>query len=332
VVAQAYTAHGEEAEATVFMEGTPGSPWYVLIDEAELLFQVNWFGYWAEGAAGSAEIYAELTAEPTEGEPLFTDAESGEFGEDGPLYINKAVVLPFEADEVGRYGVTISVTALAAGEGAIAEGGYSTEVVALSRPVGDFPDDGEPRFGTLEEDGFFLDWRGWRGGPCRTSVDDAAVTRTLDEACLVGEDAEALAALLTEALEGDLTPAEQARIREQAGYAYAARGDWEIAARQFREALRRWEDEDDAYAVAVALHNLGVAEGALGRPAEALLVQAIELREQMDDWSGFFVTWAQLGVLWQDAGTLYEAAEALEELGWPQADRVREFALEFDEF
>ncbi len=207
---------------------------------------------------------------------------------------------------------------------------YETRLVVLNRP-GSFPSDPSdyvPAFGELESQGILLDWRGWRRGPCFVETDgNVEANRQLDEACIAFEGGDWGQAMddLQRALDmaGENTVL-QNRIRQQMGILAGASDQWNVAVRNFRAALAAAQSSDDAFEVALALRNLGVAlrQAELNDEGDFYLFQAIQVFDQLEDWLGSALGWGQFGVYWDSPDTLEWVAGVLSDNGLPQGDLI----------
>ncbi len=187
------------------------------------------------------------------------------------------------------------------------------------------PEDFTPQFGDLENNGVLLDWRGWRLGPCFLRADDLPdVSALISEACVgfASNDWGAATESLLDALDGtDDNPALHSRIVQQLGTLAAASGDWQKARDCFEEGLKAARAQNDALEVAIALHNLGIAQKMTELPEEGEqnLWQSVQLSDQIEDWLGAALTYGQFGYYWQDTGTLEWVTTTLRDSGIPQA-------------
>ncbi|MGF1506223.1 MAG: tetratricopeptide repeat protein, partial [Anaerolineae bacterium] len=296
-----------EPAVTISAEPLPERD-YILVGEPYHL-RTQWALVWPEGTSDAAggEIIVEIEGLGVVGEGYLDHVDKI-----GPDLWQDTVDAVVEIPEAGAYtGQAIIFMEV---NGDVIEERIPFGITALPFPdESDRPAESllEPAFGELEYDGIFLDWRAWYGGPCRLEADTPETIRLLDEACLFATELALVetADLLLEALDQSRDdPVLQARLRDQLGVIYAVFGDWEIAARQFRESLRIWETQADTLATAAALHNLGTAEMMLGQDAagEALLIHAVQIRDLADDWPAVLLTWALFSVYAGDPEALFE--------------------------
>ena len=213
---------------------------------------------------------------------------------------------------------------------------YETTVIALDSPpkILDTPEDFAPQFGDLEAGNILLDWRGWRLGPCLVRADDVPdAAADIAQACVGvanGDWGAAAGSLLSAAEAVGDNPALLNRLYQQLGVLAAVDGDMEKAARCFDMALAAARQQNDALEVAIALRNLGIAQRELGDEAgEQNMWQSIQLSDQIEDWSGSVITYAQFGYYWESVDTLDWVKSVLAERGLPQLATVERWQNDF---
>jgi tetratricopeptide (TPR) repeat protein len=193
----------------------------------------------------------------------------------------------------------------------------------------------QPRLGELEWQGIFLDWRAWNLGPCAVRLDDPALMRQLDDACVAAENGDWQGATTALQTALDLTDDRvlTATLRGHIGMLAAVAETWNVAVRNFREALDLWTMQGDSLAVAITLHNLGIVLIKLEQWEEgsALLSQGWRLRDEIGDYTGNALTWGQFGLIWDDRGTVEGASSTLRDYGMTLQSDVLVAWLELNE-
>jgi tetratricopeptide (TPR) repeat protein len=187
----------------------------------------------------------------------------------------------------------------------------------------------------LEWQGIFLDWRAWNLGPCAVRLDDPALMRQLDDACVAAENGDWQGATTALQTALDLTDDRvlTATLRGHIGMLAAVAETWNVAVRNFREALDLWTMQGDSLAVAITLHNLGIVLIKLEQWEEgsALLSQGWRLRDEIGDYTGNALTWGQFGLIWDDRGTVEGASSTLRDYGMTLQSDVLVAWLELNE-
>jgi hypothetical protein len=294
--------------------------------------RLNWRAVWLAGGAGNGRVGMDVYLR-TPDSPEFQwveTASTADFYEEGVTFREELLDSTLYLPAAGEYVVRADLKAEAWNDaiGAYADGAHTheTTVVALNQPddLVNTLEGLSPAFGELEAQGVFLDWRGWRFGPCFVRAEgNPEFTRLLDEACSAfeGGDWESAANALQDALNTTDDPSLHNRLRQQLGTIAAAAGRWNVAVRHFTEGERVALGLQDALEVAIAQHNLGVGliYAGFGEQAEPYLWQSLTLYDQMEDWVGATVAWGQFAVYWQDPETFEWVVPSLYESGLPQA-------------
>jgi tetratricopeptide (TPR) repeat protein len=342
-VAYPHLVYAPDGIAVEMMEQWPAPQEYMLYDNnVGLRLRTDWRALWLSGAYGSGHVVMDVSLQS----PGMADFEYAQYAATQPFeawgadFRNELLDATLYFAAPGSYRVRALVTVKAqndSGAQVVRDVTYEMNVIALSSPAeaptGD-PADFAPRFGEVESWGFLLDWRGWDEGPCYIQTDDnAEATRRLDEACVAVEDGDAAGAEtgLTAALDaaGD-DPYLLGLLRGQLGLLASAQGQWNVAARHFQESLELWRAGDQSQHVVIALHNLGIALLAAERWDEGNyhLSQSAQLAEQMQDWGGAMLTWAQLSRYWDSQESLDYFAGEMTANGWAQAWVLQSWADE----
>jgi hypothetical protein len=294
--------------------------------------RTDWRMLWLQDVHGISNVTLEVYVKP----PWAEDYESWDYVSTddreqwGASFENELLDSTLYLPDAGMYGVRAVLTVNARLDDqpdTTHQSTYETQVVVVSKPSDNLPSSVEyfqPAFGELENYGALLDWRSWAFGPCSLSSENQTVTRLMDQACvaLEGGDLDAVTVALQQALDEEEGRRTLATIRGQLGVLAAVYGQWNNAARNFREALNLWLVEDDALGVMTGLHNLGASLAFAGRWEEGVstLQQAEQLQHQMGDWPGVLFTNGQLAVLWQSVEYAQYVADQMSEAGLPQAD------------
>ncbi|MBL8163974.1 MAG: tetratricopeptide repeat protein, partial [Anaerolineae bacterium] len=342
-VAYPHLVYAPDGMAIEMMEQWPAEQEYLLYDNGVgLRLRADWRALWLTDAYGSGHVVMDVALQS----PGMEDFEYAQYAATQPFeawgsdFRNELLDATLYFSAPGVYRVRAVVTAKALDDGGnevVRDMTYEVSVLALSSPLeeptGD-PADFAPRFGEVESWGFLLDWRGWDEGPCYIQTDDnAEATRRLDEACVAVEngDAAGAEAALTAALDTvSDNPYLLGLLRGQLGLLASAQGQWNVAARHFQESLERWRAEDRSQEVVIALHNLGIALLAVERWDEGNyhLSQSAQLAEQMQDWGGAMLSWAQLSRYWDSQESLDYMAGEMTNNGWAQAWVLQSWADE----
>ncbi|MBI5668570.1 MAG: tetratricopeptide repeat protein [Chloroflexi bacterium] len=297
--------------------------------------RVDWRMLWLQDVHGTGRVTMETFVQP----PWSSDYESWDWvsTEDreawGPDFQNELLDSTLWLDTPGLYRVRAMVEVHTWIENVGERGSqaiFETQLLVLSVPPEGIPSSNEyfvPTFGDLESQGLFPDWRGWAFGPCAVTTDNETVTRLLDAACLSVEagDLNAAAVNLQQTLDAEQNPRILATVRGQLGMLAAVNSQWNIAARNFREALNLWQAEDDAVGVAHSLHNLGTVLIWAGRSEEGdyWLNQANQLQNQIGDWIGGLFTAAQFSVYWNATDYAEYVVGEFNNRGLPQAEPLQ---------
>jgi hypothetical protein len=171
-----------------------------------------------------------------------------------------------------------------------------------------------------------LDWRAWRGGPCALAfrAQDSAARAPLDAACAAFEagDYSAFFAALDGIEFADSGLA--ADVYAVAGLLLMTFGQPDSAAEAFAAAESFAIPAGDVYGLAAHLHNLGVAQAALGDfdSAYANFECTREMLAQYWDEAGDALLRANLAYLNRDGNTLDSTAWYFRDNGLPQAERL----------
>lgn len=342
-VAYPHLVYSPDGMAIEMMEQWPAEQEYMLYDNGVgLRLRADWRALWLSDSYGKGHIVMDVWLQS----PGMEDFEYAQYAAAQPFegwgadFRNELLDATLYFAAPGMYRVRAVVTAKTwddSGGEALRETTYEVGVVALSSPAAwptSDPADFAPRFGEVESWDFLLDWRGWGDGPCYIQTDDnAEATRRLDEACVAVENgdssgAESALTAALDALRDD--PRLLGLLRGQLGLLASAQGQWNVAARHFQESLELWRAEDQSQEVVIALHNLGIALLAAERWDEGSyhLSQSAQLAEQMEDWGGAMLGWAQLSRYWESQESLDYFAEEMTNNGWAQAWVVRSWAEE----
>ncbi len=326
----------DQAIVEMFPTYTSGSEVFVVNTGRGLRLRVRWYALWLFDVGGVGRVSMEIGLRAV-GDADYQSVDSAStadfdgYGADHrEELLDSTLYLPEAGDYDVRAVVQVTATTSETGVDTAQEIIYETRVMALNQPeaIPTSADDFAPAFGGLEAEHVFLDWRGWRYGPCYIQTDDNPdATRILDEACAAFERGEWDAA--ANRLQDTLNAVHedvwlQNRLRQQLGTIAAASGQWNAAVRHFREGLTLATATRDALETGIALHNLAVALTAAGfeEETEALLWHAVALRDQMNDYPAGFLSYAVLAEFWDSTGTYDWVVPALYESGLAQADAV----------
>lgn len=315
--------------------------YFVVNRGAGLRLRADWRAVWLTNSSGAGRVSMDVYLRAPDAAPddfqWVENAVTADFYEEGATHREELLDSTLYLPDAGEYGVRVEVKAEAWNDAtsSYTEGThtYQTIVRAVNQPD-DLLNTVEalsPAFGDMEWNGVFLDWRGWRFGPCFVrSEDNPDFTRHLDEACTAFEqgDWDTAANALQDALSADDSPELHNRLRQQLGFLSAAAGRWNVAARHFTEGLGVAHSLQDSLEVAIALHNLGVAlvKAEFVKEGETRLWQAINLYDQMEDWPSAMVGWAQFAVHWRSLETFEWVVPALYDHGLPQAEMLESLA------
>jgi len=340
-LAAPHLIYNSDGSVTVDMMPESAQDFYFVVNTGVgLRLRVDWRAIWVTGGAGGGKVGMDVYLRaPDAAEDDFRwveNASTAEFWEESATHHEELLDSTLYLPGTGDYGVRVEVKAEAWNEatGAYVEGlhTYQVKVMALNQPD-DLLDTIEalsPAFGDLEEQGVFMDWRGWQFGPCFVrSEGNTAFTQLLDEGCSAFEDGDwdNAANALQDALSADDSPALQNRLRQQLGMLAGASGRWNVAVRHFTEGLSIAHSLHDSLEIAIALHNLGASlinAGFLDE-SEPYLWQAINLYDQMGDSRGAAVAWAELAAYWESLETLEWVIQTLYDHGLPQAAILQTF-------
>ncbi|MBK8020033.1 MAG: hypothetical protein IPK19_01095 [Chloroflexi bacterium] len=336
VVADPYIVFAPGGVHIEMMPGwTNGTEYFVVNTGRGVRLRVTWRSLWTADSqgAGSVGIEVWLKASGSEGDYQYVDsAVTADFESGGPDHreevLDTTIYLPGTGRYLLRAVATVNADDYTAGASTSGEHVYETEIIAFNQPES-FPsaiEDVTPRFGDLEsEQRAILDWRGWRYGPCFVQTEDNPdATRLLDDACVAAEagDWETAANALQDALGAvgeDVW--RQNRFRQQLGTLASVTGNWNVAVRHFREGLNAALATEDAFEIAIAMHNLAVAllYSGFDDEVEPLMWASISLRDQMGDWPATLLSYLQLAVWWESLDTFAWVAPSMAENGLPHA-------------
>ncbi|MCK6576930.1 MAG: hypothetical protein L6Q98_02365 [Anaerolineae bacterium] len=336
------------ASSGVHIEMMPGwssgTEYFVVNTGRGIRLRATWRSLWTADSSGAGSVGLEvwLKVADAEGDYQWVDsAVTAEFESGGPDHREEVLDTTIYLPGAGRYQLrartTVSARDHTAGAENAGESVYETEIIALNQPESylNAVEDLTPRLGDLEaEQRAILDWRGWRYGPCFAQTEDTPdVTRLLDDACVASEagDWETAANALQDALGALGTDAgRQNRLRQQLGTLAAVSGNWNVAVRHFREGLNAAFATDDAFEIAIALHNLAVALHFAGfeEEVEPLLWASITLRDQMGDYPAALLSYLQFAVWWESPDTFAWVVPSLYENGMPHAGLAQAWADE----
>lgn len=306
---------------------------YLVIDQGRgLRLRVNWSALWLTDSYGTGRVSMDVyLRSPGEREFQFAqNASTPQFEAWGADYRDELLDSTLYLPEIGTYTVRAEIAVeISSDQGGSAADEYTAEfdIVTLNTPpslvmaAADFA----PQFGNLEDRYAFLDWRGWRLGPCLIRVDGLpTVAGAVSDACVgfANGDWDAAAAAMVMAIEApESAAALRARLYQQLGMLAAAAGDWEKAISHFEPGVQAALALNDGLEVAIALRNLGVAQLIDGQfqSAEINLWQSIQLSDQVGDWLGSTLTYGQFGMYWESTETLNWVISVMRENGLTQA-------------
>lgn len=314
-------------------------PFYVLKEEFEFAIVVDWRSVWLSGAEGELILELAVAIKTPEMEAFeeWAQVSTGFIGDDGPSFGGERLFVEIDFPESGVYdlrsSVYIEVTSDAFGE-QVLEPQTQNRVIVFDSPDDSWRDAHQffrAPFGNLEYQGVLPDWRAWNLGPCDLFTENPDLTRLIDDACLAyeGGNLQEAAPTLFSALNNidSDDPIFVARLRDQLGLIAMTSQEWVIAVRQFRESLNLWQNQGRAFETMNALHNLGIALVMAERGNEGwrTLEQAIQLREQLEDYEGATLTWASLVLYWEAYDDLDEILWAMQEEDMPQFEPFAEW-------
>jgi len=308
---------------------------YMIVDKGRgLRLRVNWSALWLANSSGVGRVWMDVYL-LSPGQTDFQIAQSASSQDFEAADVNQrdelldsTLYLPASGD----YRIRAEVNVYAKndkGKEDMRSSTYETSVVALDSPpkILDAAEDFTPQFGDLENQNVLLDWRAWRLGPCLIRPEQAPnVAEDIAKACVGVANANwrAAADALMSAVgkSWDNIPL-RARLYQQAGMLAAVLGDGEKAVEWFQDGLNAARRQNDALEVAIALHNLGIAQKTTGDDVgEQNMWQSIQLTDELEDWAGSALTYAQFGYYWQSIDTLTWVKGSLNERGLPQATTV----------
>ncbi|MDZ4764482.1 MAG: tetratricopeptide repeat protein [Chloroflexota bacterium] len=331
-MASPYLVFADGGRAIELFEDGFSAREYVLIERGFRL-RVQWNGLWLANAHGVANLTMAVNVQP----PWASEYESWDWVSTddvegwGSSYQLQLLDSTLWFSEPGAYRVSAEVDVTVRDDDGedTRSANFETELMALVPPESiDAAEDVtliQPRLGDLEYQGVFIDWRAWGLGPCAVRVDDSALTRKLDEACVAADSGDwqggtlALQAAL-DIVDDDAELA--ALLRGHIGVLASVAGAWNVAARNYREALDLWIEQGRAYETALTLHNLGIALVELQRWDEGvdLLEQSWRLRDKLGDYVGTALTYGQFSMYWDSAESQTDASNTMREYGMPQGD------------
>ena len=308
---------------------------YVVVDKGRgLRLRVNWSALWLADSSGAGRVWMDVyLLSPGQNDfQLAQNASSQDFESTGvdqrDELLDSTIYLPGSGD----YRVRAEINVYAKndkGNEDTRSFTYETNVVALNSPpkLLDTAEDFTPQFGDLENQNLLLDWRAWRLGPCLIRTEQFTnVADDIAQACVGvansnwGAAAESLMSAIGKSPDNI---ALQARLYQQSGMLAAVVGDDQKAIKCFEEGLKAARIQNDALEVAIALHNLGVMQKKVGDDVgEQNMWQSIQLTDELEDWAGSALTYAQFGYYWQSQDTLNWVKNSLNERGLPQASIV----------
>ncbi|MCA0457280.1 MAG: tetratricopeptide repeat protein [Chloroflexi bacterium] len=315
---------------------------YMVVDKGRgLRLRINWSALWLTDSYGTGRLGMDVYLKsPDQDDFQFAQsAASQDFESWGADQRDELLDSTLYLPGSGEYQVRVEVNVHANNDNDNEDDRsftYETTVIALDSPpkIPDTPEDFTPQFGDLESRNILLDWRGWRLGPCLVRADDMPdVAADIAQACVgvANGDWNAAAGSLMSAAEnvGD-NPALLNRLYQQLGMLAAVEGDMEKATHCFEMALSAAHQQNDALEVAIALRNLGIAQRELGDEAGVQnMWQSIQLSDQIDDWSGSLITYAQFGYYWESVDTLDWVKAVLAENDLPQFTTVERWLNDF---
>jgi tetratricopeptide (TPR) repeat protein len=309
------------------------SPREYALTEHGFRLRVQWNGLWLTDVYGVANVTLSIYVQP----PWTSDYEQWDWVSTddvegwGSSYQVQLLDSTLWFSQPGAYQLAAEIDVSARmedGEDA-RDFTFETELIALHPPDSiETAQDVtliQPRLGDLEAQGVFIDWRAWGLGPCAVRVDDPALTRKLDEACVAADagDWQRGTLALQDALDlaGD-DPEWVGLLRGHIGVLASVAGAWNVAARNYREALDIWIAEGRGYETALTLHNLGIALVHLEQWDEGvdLLEQAWNLRDKMGDYMGSALTYGQFSIYWDSSESMESAGGTMRDFGMPQGD------------
>ncbi len=326
----------EEYYVETFEQGV-SSPQYLVKDRGiGFRLRVDWEMMWLEGVNGIGDVTVITQVQSPSSEDL-QDWEyvSTEYVEQwGTSFQHGYLDTTLFLEEVGTHTILLTVKSIAHDEDYTL---YAEEAVPFDFEIINLSSPNEPErtvdyyapaFGELESVGVLMDWQGWHFGPCNVSAESAEITSLMDEACTAYDEGDlgAVEERLQEAFElARDNPTLSAILRDQLGLFAAVDGRWNVALRQFREALNLWQATDHAFQTASSLHNLGVTLLLSGRYDEGqhLLLQSIQLNDQLDNYFGSMLAWTQLSIIWEEEETIASNLDGLFEVGFVQADTIQ---------
>jgi hypothetical protein len=316
---------------------------YMVVDSGRgLRLRTSWRALWLADSSGSGRVSVDVYLRwPGQEDFVFLQtASTQDFESSGEDFreelLDSTVYLPESGDYRLRTVTRVTMSESSGQEGS-QEAIYETDVIAVYKPSEPLtaPEAYATDFGDLEWQGWLVDWRGWRQGPCFLSTDPyPEATALLDTACVQFENgdwgaaADALQAALG-AVGEDVTL--QNRLRQQLGTLAAAAGQWNVAVRHFTEGLKAARMLNDAQEAGIALHNLGMALRAAGMNDEGdqSLFQSAQVFDQIGDYLGAALTWGQFSAFWRSADTAEWVYSVFSDHGLPQAEVLAQWRDEF---
>lgn len=325
----------------VFEQGAAPTEYMVVDKGRGLRLRVNWSALWLADSYGAGRVWMDVyLLSPGQSDfQLAQSASSQDFESSGADQRDELLDSTLYLSGSGDYRVRAEVHISARNDKGNEESRsytYEIPVIALNSPpkLVDSVEDFTPQFGDLENQNILLDWRAWRLGPCFIRTEQAStVADDIAQACvgIANADWKAAADSLMSAIEksSDNIPL-QARLYQQTGVLAAVMGYGEKAVECFKQGLAAARVQNDALEVAIALHNLGIAQKTIGDDSgEQNMWQSIQLTDELEDWSGSTLTYAQFGYYWQSQDTLVWVKNSLAERGMPQVAIVERWLSAF---
>lgn len=341
-VAMPHIVYAADALAIELFDQWAAPTEYMVVDQGRgLRLRVSWSALWLTDSYGTGKIWMDvyLQSPGQDGFQLAQSAASQDFESWGADQRDELLDSTLFLPGSGDYQVRVEVNVYAYNDHDMEDTRsftYETHVVALNAPpkLLDTAEDFVPQFGDLESRNLLLDWRGWRLGPCLIRTEELPdIAADIAQACVGVANADwqaAVDALMAAAEKVGDNPPLQSRLYQQLGVLAAVLGDDEKAVHCFEMGLDAARQQNDALEVAIALRNLGIAQKALGDDTgEQNMWQSIQLSDEIEDWTGSALTYAQFGYYWQSVETLDWVRSALAERGLPQVTTIERWLAAF---
>lgn len=315
---------------------------YMVVDQGRgLRLRISWSALWLTDSYGSGRVRMDVYLKSPDQEDFqfAQSAATQDFESWGADQRDELLDSTLYLPGSGEYQVRVEVNVHAQNDQNIEDNRsftYETTVIALNSPpkILETAEDFVPQFGELEARNVLLDWRSWRLGPCLVRTEALQeVVDDIAQACVgvANNDWSAAAESLMSAVDAvSDNSALQSRLYQQLGMLAAVEGDFEKAAHCFEMGLAAARKQNDALEVAIALRNLGISQREIGDDAgEQNMWQSIQLSDQLEDWTGSALTYAQFGYYWESVDTLDWVKNFLIERDLPQVVTIQHWLDDF---